>query len=585
MFFSPQAFVWVHAYPEAIVAEALQSEGIELHYVTCGRALSSWCVSMESTGEGEQMPESRKAWVCGDCEANKRLILDKFDFESSELSAYITDDDLSAVEQHIEAITPQTLSEFVIDGVKVGVASMYNFTLNRKKHFDNNFTDEEWGSFLKHFRSCLVSFYAGRRLLDKHSPDYLFFYTSAYSINLVVRLQAEQRGIRCFSIAAGANWHHRLQRIFVSRTDSFHLVQGRVRCWDETYAKKTATKQGLSDLYAFQKSLLAGSSNFIYGGGNSRISPQELRERFDIDRGSKVLFVATSSYDELLAAQSIERLPADPIMAFETQIDWLKGTIDYVRDKPDMTLIIRVHPREFPNRRESRGSEHSKLLKAELQNLPANVKVNWPEDQLSMYDWLEMIDVGISSWSSAGKEIALWGIPIVSYTDDIGFYPKRELGFVGETPGEYYAAIEAALEAGWSAERLEQAYRWCAYELEGSVFDLSDVVPRDFGEPSSGFDRVLDKLTKRTYTKRRLLKGKSATAKAAPLIAEKVTNNLPTVDVLEPTVVRMSPGDESAYLREIVGGLADVRFGEGWRDESSLSPLRQNLVAYIAGQV
>jgi UDP:flavonoid glycosyltransferase YjiC (YdhE family) len=48
LFFSPHTAIWVHAFPEALVAEALQQGGHEIVYVTCGRQLQRYCVAMSA---------------------------------------------------------------------------------------------------------------------------------------------------------------------------------------------------------------------------------------------------------------------------------------------------------------------------------------------------------------------------------------------------------------------------------------------------------------------------------------------------------------------------------------------------------
>jgi hypothetical protein len=416
LFFAPHSFIWVHAYPEALLAEALISEGFDVHYVGCGKALSSWCVSMESTGAQESMPQIEKEIICAKCIQNKERLIDHFGFQHSDLISYLTPEDITIIDQRLRTIRKEEVVDYQIDDLEIGRASLYNFVLNRKKQFDKSFSDQEWVDFLVSFRSTLTSYYAGKNLLEKHRPQKVIFYSSSYSANLVVRMQAEKLGIDCYSIYAGSNWHNRLQRMHISSTDSFSAYRQKLRLWSEVYKFLPAPQAALDSALVFNKALISGKHIMVYGGGNRKLEPIEIKEKWGIPLTSKVLFIATSSYDELYAAQSIKALPENPIGAFQSQIEWIKSTIDYVGQHDNLSLIIRVHPREFPNRRETIGSEHSLHLKTILSDLPNNVKVNWPDDGMSFYDWIEIIDVGLNSWSSAGKEFALWGLPHVTYT-------------------------------------------------------------------------------------------------------------------------------------------------------------------------
>ena len=577
IFFAPHSYIWLHAYPEALIAEALVDQGFDVHYITCGRALDSWCLAMDSIGAIESLSGFNKSKICTKCEQNKDLLLRHFNFDNSSLNSYLEYEDSLEIESILSKISKEALFDFKIDGLNIGRASLYNFTINRKKRFERDFSDFEWQDFLKHFKSSLISFYAGKNMLAQLAPDHLFFYSSSYSINLVVRLQAERLGIPCFSIYAGFNWESRIQKMHISFIDSFSAYKTKLELWGKRYRALPSSLVGLESALSQQKTLLSGKHVMVYGGGNSRLSPQQIRGRWGIPKDSKVLFIAASSYDELLAAQVIQALPETPVMAFGSQIEWMEKTIAFVAGRKDLTLIIRVHPREFPNRREPTGSEHSLRLKALFRHLPDNVKINWPDDGMSLYDWLEIIDLGLTSWSSAGKEFALWGIPNLSYTNEISFYPKKDLGFVGETPDEYFRQIDIAIEKGWSKQRILLAYRWAAYELEGSVFDLSDAIPAKLITHRSFFGKVFDILTRYRFYQKRWLWYHRQPIRQAALVAKRVLTGKPTEEILEEGCVRLSNAEEITQIMKVISEIADVRFGKGWRNDDQRSDLTSNL--------
>lgn len=577
LFFSPHAHIWLHAYPEALLAEALVSQGMDVHYVTCGRALKSWCASMESIGATESISTEEKARICNRCESNAVQLLKHFQFAHSTLSSHLEPMQRSDIDAILASIQPETLFDFELEGLPVGRASLYNFTLNRKKYFEKEFSSAEWADFLKHFESILVSFYAGKNLLAHYRPDRIIFYNSQYSVNLVVRLQAEKLGIPCFSISAGANWLNRLQRMYIFTTASFNGFIHSLQLWHARYRSLPATAFGLSSALQQNKALLAGNHIMIYGGGNNQIKPQDIRERWGIPASSKLLFIAASSYDELLAAQAIGALPQNPRMAFQTQIEWIERVIEYVAKRKDLSLVIRVHPRELPNQRDAIASVHSLKLEAVLQDLPENVRANWPDDGMSLYDWLEVIDVGLTSWSSAGKEFALWGIPNLSYTGELTFYPKDDLGYIGETPNEFFQQLECALRDGWSWDRVLLAYRWLAHELEGTVFDLSDAIPEQLITPRSFIGKILNKLTFSMLEHRRWFHFHLRPLAQAPLIARRVLDGNASEDVLEESRNRLSPEQEETYIKSVVEEIVAIRFGKDWRKECTRSSMLSNL--------
>ena len=212
-----------------------------------------------------------------------------------------------------------------------------------------------------------------------------------------------------------------------------------------------------------------------------------------------------------------------------------------------------------------------------MQDLPENVRVNWPDDGMSLYDWLEVIDVGLTSWSSAGKEFALWGIPNLSYTGELTFYPKGDLGYIGETPDEFFQQLECALRDGWSWDRVLLAYRWQAHELEGAVFDLSDAIPEQLITPRSFVGRVFNKLTLAKLEHWRWFRFHSRPLAQAPLIARRIRDDDASEDVLEETRNRLSPHQEKECIKSVVEEIVVIRFGQDWRKECTRSSLLSNL--------
>ena len=390
--------------------------------------------------------------------------------------------------------------------------------------------------------------------------------------------------IPTFSLYAGTNWGNRLQRMHISNRDSFEAFAMKLDLWKQRFRTLPASKTDLNSALLFQKTLFSGKNAMVYGGGNQRLPWRQLRSKWGIEPEQKVLLMATSSNDELVAAQTIDAIPQNKEMVFPTQLEWIAETIEYVSKRRDLFLVIRIHPRELPNRRDGVRAPHAQQLEQLLSKLPDNIKVNWPGDGLALYDWLEVMDLGLTSWSSAGKEFALWGIPSLSYTEDISFYPISELGYLATNKNEYFRQLELALDEGWSRERIFLAYRWLAYELEGSVFDLSDCISDSVSGPSLPV-RLFNRLTRRKYAEKLWNLSHNAPPRQSVLISEKVRSGRPSEEVLEPIRNRISSEqEERREITSIVSQAAKILFGKEWRAAEGLSPLRANILEMCMGK-
>jgi hypothetical protein len=269
---------------------------------------------------------------------------------------------------------------------------------------------------------------------------------------------------------------------------------------------------------------------------------------------------------------------ADFKLVFPRQADWIKALIAYLGGRKELCLIIRVHPREFPNKRDGLLSEHAIGLRQIFATLPDNVRVNWPTDNVSLYDLANITDVFTNAWSSAGKEMAWLGLPVVLYSRDLTLYPA-DLNYVGLTEAEYFAQLERALCEGWSAERILKTYRWCALEYDHAAMDISDSFSAS--EYRTLFRKVFNRMTRLVapYHRQRADCRKRAPRLAAgDKISAILSGELNSVLDLPDETTKMSRSEEIACLKVEVGRLIHGLYG-GTRP-ARRGPLQQALLSF-----
>ena len=103
-------------------------------------------------------------------------------------------------------------------------------------------------------------------------------------------------------------------------------------------------------------------------------------------------------------------LPDRP-QPFRDQIEWLTALVNYVEQGDELALVVRIHPREGVNKRESVASQHLTRLREAFGGTYANCRFIWPADPVSSYDLGEAADVVLTSWSTIGLEMARLGAP------------------------------------------------------------------------------------------------------------------------------------------------------------------------------
>ena len=276
---------------------------------------------------------------------------------------------------------------------------------------------------------------------------------------------------------AGTNLSRQHGTLMIGQGFTWRYLKGLVDRFDGL-RDQPASARLMADVSDHFLELLSAKNVFVYSSARSK-TKMNVREHFGVREDQKLLIASTSSYDERFAVESVRAFPPAEDLLFNRQFDWIKALIEVASSRPDWFLLIRVHPREFPNRRDSIKSSHVQQMQLMLQTLPDNVKVNWPDEKVSLYDLAQEADVFLNAWSSVGKEMALLGIPVVIYSPELVLYPTS-LNQLGTRYDEYFSQIEIALAAGWDLERSRQAYRWYAFEFGRSLVDMrNSYAPRD----------------------------------------------------------------------------------------------------------
>ena len=361
-------------------------------------------------------PDDVRHAVCGTCQRYDRLLREGFGFRGPVLSSVLTPEDFAAAEQVIAEAKPELIQALHRDGIPLGRIALYQLAI-RSEQINLNLADDEWDEYLIELRNTVYAWLAARRLIDEHKPDRVIVYNGLYSVNRAACLLAEARGIPALFLHAGANLSNRLQRLMLGRGDTFSYYSRLVEGWPR-FSEIPCDSHLLSQVTDHYLQLIEARSIFVYSKVRSDGS-FSLRQRFGISASQKVAVATLGSYDEEVAAEMVGARTIRKEPLFKTQVEWIEALVEFMHRHPNIFLIIRVHPREFPNRRDSKKSEHARLLEQALLQLPANVKVNWPTDQISIYDLVEETDVFLNSWSSTGKDMALLGIPTVIYSDRI----------------------------------------------------------------------------------------------------------------------------------------------------------------------
>ena len=582
LFFTPHVALWVHTVPEAYLAKALGEMGHDVRYLSCGRALS-YCVCMSAHHIAPVDDRgTKKAAICDDCVAGAQALHRAYRFPTHSLKDFLKEEDIRVSRQIARQAVDEKSLETIVDGVPVGRLALYEFTLAHKK-MSTQLTQHQWDEYRIFLENGLVALKSFARYLEEHTPDVVISFSPQYSVNNMCMQYAISKGVRVLFIESGTNLGHRLGTMRVWDWEVHGLVNPALAHWGASKQNQVTSRTVHLVCDHFQQ-LLKGKSFAVYSseytGGRS------LRHQFGVKEDQKVILMTLSSYDEAYAAYLINAFPENKAFSdvFENQAEWVKETVAWASSRPDVFLVIRVHPRDFPNKREAVPSEQSVYLQSVLSDVPGNVKVNWPSENISLYELLEDVDVVATGWSITAMESLVLGIPVVTYDARLPSYPG-DIIYTGRSREEYFSNLDAAMRAGWSFANVRNGFRWLAYNFVQSTVTLSN----SFGRHELAHPQLIDKVKNRirlhwpNVGRRMDLWGWRDAEAGAQLVDEMIREKVHSIPQLRRGKAEetFSSDAEDAAVREGLQSLYTMLYGG--RDKNRTTGLAGKIAQYMKG--
>jgi hypothetical protein len=101
-----------------------------------------------------------------------------------------------------------------------------------------------------------------------------------------------------------------------------------------------------------------------------------------------------------------------PANVYPDMTTWLFETIEHLSERPDVQVVVRVHPAELTGNLRSRQLVADELAKR-FPSLPDNVVVIGPESPISTYEAMALCDSVLIYGTKMGAELTARGIPVV----------------------------------------------------------------------------------------------------------------------------------------------------------------------------
>jgi hypothetical protein len=125
--------------------------------------------------------------------------------------------------------------------------------------------------------------------------------------------------------------------------------------------------------------------------------------------------------------------------AFRDMLDWVLQTIEYFVGRPDLQLLIRIHPAEVRGTIPSRQPLLPEIERA-FPELPRNVFIIPPESNSSTYAAMEACDSVLIYGTKTGVELSSRGIPVIVAGE--AWVRGKGVTLDASTPKEYFQLLD-----------------------------------------------------------------------------------------------------------------------------------------------
>ena len=450
---------------ESTLAVALTLRGADVHVLLCDAVLPA-CLACWSGvyPDHKKFAEDGPSKDCAVCFGPAYRMYKSLGLSVHRYSDFLCADEVTKARQIASSLSSQKISRYQMDGLAVGEHAM----AGALRFFARGTLDREpYGERIlrRYFNASMLTVFAVTDILQKHSFTSALFHHGIYVPQGLIGEVCRKHNVHV------VNWNpaYRKMCFIFSHRDTYHhtMLTEPIEKW----TNMSWDQQRESELMAYLKSRWNGSEDWIwFHDRRPKSDLGAISAKTGIDFGKPIIGMLTSvMWDAVLHY---------PSNAFGNMLDWVRSTIDYFTRRPDLQLVIRIHPAEVRGTLPSRQRIADEIRSA-YPVLPNNIIVIPPESDVSTYAVMMRCDSVIIYNTKTGVELAAAGIPVIvageAWIQNKGFAID-----VGD-PREYFRILDRLpLKSRMSDADVLHAKKY-AYH-----FFFRRMIPLEFMQPASG---------------------------------------------------------------------------------------------------
>ena len=451
---------------ESALGAALTFRGAEVHALLCDGAMTA-CAECESSlypNLEKFVSDGPSRDLCRDCAWPAERVYAGLGLRVHRYSDWLTPEDRAEARRIANTLPFEQISGFTLDGMTVGEhahAGALRFFATGSLE-----TQPAVERVLRRYlESALLTAYASRRLIRTVGFSTAVFTHGIYVPWGIVGEVARREGVHVVTW----NVAYRKRRFIFSHDDTYHhtLMNESRDHWDGIALTPSQDRE----LTKYLSSRREGMFDWIVFHRPRRHDPEDVARRLGLDRSKPIIGLLTNvTWDAQL------HYPAN---AFPNMLEWLVETCKFFAARPDLQLLIRVHPAEISGFPPSRQPVLIELRKR-LPQLARNITVVPPESDMSTYALMSLCNAAIIYGTKMGVELTSVGLPIIVAGE--AWIRNKGLTRDASCPAEYFRILsELPFAERLDARQLARARQY-AYH-----FFFNRMIPLAFIDPKAGY--------------------------------------------------------------------------------------------------
>jgi hypothetical protein len=387
------------AHLETTLAVALTLRGALVHLLLCDTFLPA-CQQAEIgalAGAGDFAAGGPQPRFCTDCWAPAGPAYNALGLPLHTYSQLVTREEAAHARTIATTIPFEEVSGFRFDGLAVGEHALAG-ALRFYARGDLEGAAEAPRVVARYLEAALLTVFAVRRLLGSEGVEIACFNHGIYVPQGLVGEVVRSTGGRV------VNWNpaYRKGCFIFSHGDTYHhtLLDEPTAVWEGM----RWTRKRERVLVDYLESRKRGTRDWIWFHERPEEQVEVIERELGIDLSRPTIGLLTNV---IWDAQLHYRANAFPSM-----MHWVLESIRHFAEKPQLQLVIRVHPAEIRGTVPSRQNVVDEIAR-HYGALPANVFVVTPESQVSTYAIMERCNAVLIYGTKTGVELTARGIPVI----------------------------------------------------------------------------------------------------------------------------------------------------------------------------